>query len=120
MRNGGIEINDAGSGDIDIVFCYDGNYSSHTVTWAEAEVMAKLLVEAAAKHKHHSLYKQKCDVLNALNDHERDIALMDGGKAQGAGMASENNNIRRARYRPSRRYLLGAAEGEGMMKVGVK
>jgi len=70
MRNGEIEINDAGGGDIDIVFCPKGYYSSHTVTWAEAEIMAKLLLCLAKKHKHESLQQQKVDVMNALNRHE--------------------------------------------------
>ena len=78
MRDGEITIEHTGSGNIDIIFCRGGTYVNHTVSWAEAEVMAGLLLDIAAKHKHSALNGHMCDVLNALTDKELDIAIDKG------------------------------------------
>ena len=73
MRNGEITIEHAGSGDIDIVFSKDGIYTSCTVTWVEAQLMAQLLTHEAAQHKEEALNQQWCDTLNGLDDAERKV-----------------------------------------------
>jgi len=80
MRNGGIDIQYGDGGNIDIVFCESRNYCSHTVTWAEAEVLAKLLVFMANKHKGEALGAHKCDVLNELRGKAREVILGQGSE----------------------------------------
>ena len=78
LKNGMvIEINDAGGGDIDMVFTSNGVYASHTVNWAEAKVIAQLLVKMADREKHHALGVMACDAINSCRGNEKDAVSYD-------------------------------------------
>lgn len=81
MRNGGIDIQDGDCGNLDIVFCGGKNYCSHSVSWAEAEALAKLLTFMAGKVKSKALGNVEFEVLNELGDKARAVVLeQDSGK----------------------------------------
>jgi hypothetical protein len=82
MRNGEIEVTNIGSGNIDIVFSKSGNYSSYTVTWAEAEFLATLLSYMANQYKREALDAQAVGAFKELDESEREIILTHNNKKE--------------------------------------
>ena len=78
MRNGEIELGVDRDGDtIDIVFSGHGQYSSHTVTWAEARILAQMLLDAADKAKSEKLNSDLFDVYHSCNKKEQEAIDFD-------------------------------------------
>lgn len=75
MRSGEIEVNDAGGGDIDIVFSPSGLYVSATVSCAEAYALGKLLIDAAEKAQTHLFAAQLVSVANGADERSRNIIM---------------------------------------------
>ena len=72
MRKGEIELEGDGAGGIDLTLSNDSVYLSLHLSWAEAEILSKLLKTMAEDVKPQSLSQAWCEAYNSCNTHEKE------------------------------------------------